>query len=128
MRALLLFLSALTMVSCSAMLQGSQGNSGSANTAQTGSDTSGKVTSTRGYQPTNDDVVRYNNDITAFLKANVPNLDLNSKTLIMINDEKASSLKGVELKYVKLISVLDASNASILGSSTYKGAIIIKTK
>ena len=74
------------------------------------------------------DVVRYNNDITAFLKANVPNLDLNSKTLIMINDEKASSLKGVELKDVKLISVLDASNASILGSSTYKGAIIIKTK
>ena len=118
MRALLLFLSALTMVSCSAMLQGSQGNSGSANTAQTGSDTSRKVTSTRGYQPTND----------AFLKANVPNLDLNSKTLIMINDEKASSLKGVELKDVKLISVLDASNASILGSSTYKGAIIIKTK
>ena len=73
-------------------------------------------------------MVRYNNDITAFLKANVPNLDLNSKTLIMINDEKASSLKGVELKDVKLISVLDASNASILGSSTYKGAIIIKTK
>ena len=128
MRALLLFLSALTLVSCSAMLQGSQGNSGSANTAQTGSDTARKVTATRGYQPTNDDVVRYNNDITAFLKANVPNLDLNSKTLIMINDEKASSLKGVELKDVKLISVLDASNASILGSSTYKGAIIIKTK
>lgn len=116
------------MVSCSAMLQGSQGNSVSANTAQTSSDTSRKVTSTRGYQPTNDDVVRYNNDITAFLKANVPNLDLNSKTLIMINDDKASSLKGVELKDVKLISVLDASNASILGSSTYKGAIIIKTK
>ncbi len=82
----------------------------------------------RGYQPTNDDVVHYNNDITVFLKANVPNLDLNSKTLIMINDDKASSLKGVELKDVKLISVLDASNASILGSSTYKGAIIIKRK
>lgn len=84
--------------------------------------------SARGYQPTNDDVVHNNNDITVFLKANVPNLDLNSKTLIMINDDKASSLKGVELKDVKLISVLDASNASILGSSTYKGAIIIKRK
>ena len=46
----------------------------------------------------------------------------------MINDDKASSLKGVELKDVKLISVLDASNASILGASTYKGAIIIKRK
>lgn len=116
------------LTGCSAAFQSSQNNSGSANTAQTGSDTSRKITSTKGYQPTNDDVVRYNNDVEAFLKANVPDYDRNGKTLIMINDEKASSLKGVALKDVKLISVLDASNASILGSSTYKGAVIIKTK
>ena len=87
-----------------------------------------KITSLKGYSPTADDVTRYKNDIGSFLSANVPNFSRYNKALIMIDDVKADSYKGLALSDVRLISVLDPSSAVILGTTAAGGAIVIKTK
>ena len=87
-----------------------------------------KITSVKGYSPTADDVSRYNNDIYAFLQANVPNFSRFSRALVMIDGVEAESISGVALSDVRLISVLDSSNAVILGTIAHGGAIVIQTK
>lgn len=89
---------------------------------------SNKITSIKGYSPTADDVSRYNNDIYAFLQANVPNFSRFSRALVMIDGVEAESISGVALSDVRLISVLDSSNAVILGTIAHGGAIVIQTK
>ena len=89
---------------------------------------SSKITSIKGYSPTEDDVSRYNNDIYAFLQANVPNFSRFSRALVMIDGVEAESISGVALSDVRLISVLDSSNAVILGTIAHGGAIVIQTK
>ena len=130
MRRFLLLLSVLALTGCSASFQAQQGNSRGSQVAQAANDTASHktITSTKGYNPTSEDVTRYNNDVEAFLKANVPGFGKQGSVLIMVDDKKAESLKSVALSNVKNISVLDSSNAAILGSSDYKSAIIIKTK
>ena len=87
-----------------------------------------KITSGTGYSPTADDVSRYNNDIYAFLQANVPNFSRYSRAIVMIDGVEAESLSGVALSDVRLISVLDSSNAVILGTVAAGGAIVVQTK
>ena len=87
-----------------------------------------KITSVKGYSPTADDVSRYNNDIYAFLQANVPNFSRYSRAIVMIDGVEAESLSGVALSDVRLISVLDSSNAVILGTVAAGGAIVVQTK
>ena len=87
-----------------------------------------KITSVKGYSPTADDVSRYNNDIYAFLQPNVPNFSRYSRAIVMIDGVEAESLSGVALSDVRLISVLDSSNAVILGTVAAGGAIVVQTK
>ena len=87
-----------------------------------------KITSVKGYSPTADDVSRYNNDIYAFLQANVPNFSRYNRAIVMIDGVEADSLSGVALSDVRLISVLDSSNAVILGTVAAGGAIVVQTK
>ena len=89
---------------------------------------SNKITSIKGYSPTADDVSRYNNDIYTFLQANVPNFSRFSRALVVIDGVEAESISGVALSDVRLISVLDSSNAVILGTIAAGGAIVIQTK
>ncbi|MBO6169249.1 MAG: hypothetical protein J6O51_04675 [Bacteroidales bacterium] len=128
MRELVILLSALTLTACSAAFQSQSGQSNSTAVAQSASETSRSISSSKGYTPTQDDVTRFNNDIEAFLKAKAPNYNKFGKVLIMIDDKKAESFNAVPLSKVKNISVLDSSNAAILGSTDYGSAIIIKTK
>ena len=71
---------------------------------------------------------RYNNDIYTFLQANVPNFSRFSRALVVIDGVEAESISGVALSDVRLISVLDSSNAVILGTIAAGGAIVIQTK
>ena len=87
-----------------------------------------RITSVKGYSPTADDVSRYNNDIYAFLQANVPNFSRYSRAIVMIDGVEAESLSGVALSDVRLISVLDSSTAVILGTVAAGGAIVVQTK
>ena len=86
------------------------------------------ITSLKGYQPTEDDVIRYNNDVRSFLEGSVPNFNKYKGAMIVIDDVKSESLNEVSLSEIRFISVLDSSTAPVLGSSAYYGAIIIKTR
>ena len=129
MRLVILLLAALTLAACSSAYQaGQQKQSNDAEVAQPYGNTtvSKKITSLKGYQPTQDDVIRYKNSIREFLNANVPNLIKGAK--IIIDDVEEDSFDGVSLNSVKLISVLDSSSAAILGTRGGSQVILIQTK
>lgn len=131
MKKILVLFLMLAAAGCSASYQaGQQKNNDSADVSHSSgaSTASKKITSIKGYQPTENDVLRYNNDVTTFLKASVPDFDRFSQAKIMIDGTEAESLKDISLSKISSISVLDASSAVILGTNAKHGVIIIQTK
>lgn len=128
MKKILILLAVLALTSCSALYQSGQGTG--SQSAQTSGSTAatGSITSVKGYRPTDEDVNRYKNSISAFLNANVPNFNRFQSAMILVNDVEVDNLDKVTLDKVHLISVLDSSSAVILGTSSRDGVIIIKTK
>jgi len=86
------------------------------------------ITTVKGYQPTDDDVSRYKNNVKDFLEANVPNFSRFSKAMIVIDDVQADDLSEVALNDIRTISVLDGSSSVMLGTVAHDGVILIKTK
>lgn len=126
-------LSIVLLAGCSSSYQAVQQNNASNNDTSValpyGETTKARnITSIKGYQPTEDDVIRYKNDVQAFLEANVPNFSKYRDAIIVIDDLKADSVNQVSLNDIKLISVLDPSSTSVLGTAAAGGAIVIKTK
>ena len=130
MKKILVLLMIIAAAGCSASYQAGQQNNDSADVSHSSgaSTASKKITSIKGYQPTENDVLRYNNDVTTFLKASVPDFDRFSQAKIMIDGTEAESLKDISLSKISSISVLDASSAVILGTNAKHGVIIIQTK
>lgn len=125
--------SVILLAGCSASYQAQQQTgtkAGDVDVAQPYGDTTAtkKITSLKGYQPTENDVIKFHNDVRSFLEAYVPNFSKYNKALIIIDDVQADSLIQVSLSEIKLISVLDSSSAVILGSTAAGGAIVIRTK
>lgn len=130
MKKILVLLMIIAAAGCSASYQVGQQNNDSADVSHSSgaSTASKKITSIKGYQPNENDVLRYNNDVTTFLKASVPDFDRFSQAKIMIDGTEAESLKDISLSKISSISVLDASSAVILGTNAKHGVIIIQTK
>ncbi len=136
-RFLLIIGTALLVCSCSLAYQSTSGsNSSSVNTttstsASTGGSStsgSGSLTSKNGYQPSQDDVNRYNNDVKVFLKAKMNNDKAISNAAVIIDDKVVSDISVVKLSDVKNISVIDKAPSITVGDKTTRGAIVIKTK
>lgn len=117
----------LTLASCGAMLQssgsGASGSQGSASTTDTTS-----VSSRKGLEPTAADVARYNDDVTAFLKAKVPNFDNYKNAALIVDNKVADNLSSVKLSKIKSITVMDRAPSMKTGDKSTKGAIVISTK
>ena len=136
-RFLLLIGAALLVCSCSLAYQSTSGSnsssvntttSTSASTAGSSSSGSGSLTSKNGYQPSQDDVKRYNNDIKAFLKAKMNNDTAISNAAVVVDDKVVSDISAVKLSDVKNISVIDKAPSITVGDKATRSAIVIRTK
>lgn len=142
----LFFSAALLVCSCSLAYQssssggsssgGSSAGSSSANTtagtsvstASRSSSGSGSLTSKSGYQPSREDVSRYNDDVKAFLKASLPDSRIINDAAVIVDDKVVSDVSAVKLSAVKNISVLEKAPSLTVGDKATHGAIVIRTK
>lgn len=86
------------------------------------------ITTAKGYQTTEEDAIKFGNDVYSFLQANVPGFSRYRAALILIDDVEADRLSDVALSDVRQISVLEGSAAVMYGTVAHDGVIIIKTK
>ena len=127
---------ALLFSGCGILLGGSGQSSSTSSSASTSGSTysqkpssgTSSIMSTGGYRPTSDDVSRYGNDVSAFLKAVVPNFNYYKDAAIVVNSKVVSSLSGVRLSDIKTISVLDKAPSLTTETKSTHGAIVITTK
>lgn len=117
----------MLLAGCSALGQQSVGQGNSAS-QEAGTTRTKSITSAKGYQPTQEDVLRYKNSVHDFLEANVPNFSRYGKALVIIDDVPSDNYFGVSLSEVRLISVLESTPSVVVGSEVHSGAIVIRTK
>ncbi|MBR5905449.1 MAG: hypothetical protein IKZ51_03195 [Bacteroidales bacterium] len=139
-KILLIIGTVLLVCSCSLAYQSSSGSSSSGSssaktttsssvsTASSSGSGSGSLTSKSGYQPTRSDVSRYNDDIKAFLTANLPNAKIINDAAVIVDDKVVSDVSAVKLSAVKNISVLEKAPSLTIGDKSTHGAIVIRTK